>query len=129
MCSKPAKVTKTGCFQPTDRLLTAPQFRQVFRKGKRHKSAYLTMVAIPNQLSHGRLGLAVSKKAIRLSVGRNRVKRQIRESFRHHRLLLEGYDVVVSVAPLVSRLSRKELRQTIDQEWAGAITLCVKSSS
>ena len=84
------------------------------------------MVAMPNNRAYGRLGLAISKKAIRLSVDRNRVKRQIRESFRLNQQLLAGLDIVVSVAPSASRVSQSQLRQVIDQEWLGVVQLCAK---
>ena len=127
--SSPLQEARTGPFTPADRLRAASEFRQVFSKGKRHRTSCLTMVAYPNQLGYSRLGLAISKKAIRLSVGRNRVKRQIRESFRHHRHLLSGFDVVVSVAPAASRISRAQLREMIDNEWSGVMQICAKSSS
>ena len=132
MCVTASSLSQTprsGSFTPDDRLRVAGEFRQVFSKGQRHRTSCLTMVAYPNQLGYARLGLAISKKAIRLSVGRNRVKRQIRESFRHQRHLLIGYDLVVTVAPAAARISRAELRQMLDQEWSGVMALCAKYSS
>ncbi|MFL2555778.1 MAG: ribonuclease P protein component [Gammaproteobacteria bacterium] len=42
-----------------------------------------------------RLGLAISKKYIKKSVDRNRIKRIVRESFRLQKKNLKGIDVVV----------------------------------
>ena len=42
----------------------------------------MTVLATPNQLQHPRLGLAISRKVARSAVGRNRIKRVVRESYR-----------------------------------------------
>jgi ribonuclease P protein component len=54
----------------------------------------------------GRLGLAVSKKALRRAVDRNRMKRQIREAFRQRRARLAGQDIVVMVRREVATAER-----------------------
>ncbi len=53
------------------------------------------MLARDNGLPHARLGLAVGKKHVRKAVGRNRIKRLVRESFRIHAASLGGFDLVV----------------------------------
>lgn len=50
-----------------------------------------------NGTKEARLGLAVPKRNISSAVGRNRVKRLIRESFRKQKEKLRGKDVVVFV--------------------------------
>ena len=42
------------------------------------------------------MGLAISKKNISTAVRRNKIKRTIRESFRHHKNILKDVDVVVT---------------------------------
>jgi ribonuclease P protein component len=49
---------------------------------------------MPNDLTHGRLGLVVSRKVGR-AVRRNRLKRVIREVFRLNKPAFAGLDVVV----------------------------------
>ena len=49
----------------------------------------------PNQISDGRLGLAIAKKQLAKAVWRNRVKRLAREAFRQHKQAVSGYDIVV----------------------------------
>jgi ribonuclease P protein component len=56
-----------------------------------------------------RLGLAISKKQIRRAVDRNRLKRHIRESFRHHRKRLTGLDLVVMARPAAGLADKKQL--------------------
>ena len=80
------------------RLLKASEFRAVFRKGGRARAGLLRARLRPNGRRHGRLGLAVSLKAARTAVVRNRVRRQLRESFRINQRRLAGLDVVVSLS-------------------------------
>lgn len=80
------------------RLLKAPEFRAVFRKGRRARAGLLHARLRPNGMRRARLGLAVSRKAARNAVVRNRVRRQLRESFRIRQHGLAGLDVVVSLS-------------------------------
>lgn len=89
------------------RLLKASEFRAVFRTGRRARAGLLHARLRPNGKRRARLGLAVSRKAARTAVVRNRVRRQLRESFRVNQHRLAGLDVVVS-------LSRSPSPGTID---------------
>jgi ribonuclease P protein component len=57
------------------------EFKKVFEQGLKFSSRHLIIYAQPNGLSHGRLGLSVSRK-VGKAVIRNRVRRRIREIFR-----------------------------------------------
>ena len=50
---------------------------------------------MPNSLAYSRLGLIVAGKVVRRAVGRNRVKRLLREVFRARQQDLAGLDLVV----------------------------------
>ena len=80
------------------RLLKATDFRAVFRTGRRARAGLLHARIRPNGKGRARLGLAVSLKATRKAVVRNRIRRQLRESFRVNQHRLEGLDIVVSLA-------------------------------
>ncbi len=58
-----------------------------------------------------RLGLAVSRKVDPHAVGRNRIKRVLRDSFRHLRAQLRDGDYVVVARVGAARCSGDELRQ------------------
>lgn len=66
------------------------------------------MCVIPNELGHPRFGFAVSRK-VGNAVVRNKVKRRLREVFRHARPLVDGVDVMVLARPEAARATLVEL--------------------
>lgn len=56
-------------------------FLRVYRKGERVHHKYFVLHALPNGLNRNRLGIKVGKK-IAGAVGRNRIKRLVREAYR-----------------------------------------------
>jgi ribonuclease P protein component len=76
-----------------------------------------TILYTDNGEQAARLGLAISKKHCKLSVGRNRLKRLIRESFRHHQTELQGLDIVVLNQPAAMRAGNKVLSTSLQRHW------------
>lgn len=74
-------------------------FAAVREKGLKEARGPLTLRALPNELSHSRLGISIGRHCGN-AVRRNRIKRLLREAFRllQHDLPA-GYDVMVSVRP------------------------------
>jgi ribonuclease P protein component len=100
------------------RLLGAAQYQRVFGHCEIKASGrFVTVLAVPNDLRHPRLGTAVSVKTAGGAVRRNRIKRLIRESFRLHRQMLDGLDLVVLVRPGISSLSNQQLLRALDTHW------------
>ncbi len=64
-----------------------------------------------------RLGLVIAKKHVRRAVDRNRVKRQLRDSFRLHKQDLIGLDIVALARPGLGALDNAALRAMIDAQW------------
>jgi ribonuclease P protein component len=60
-----------------------------------------------------RLGLAVSRR-VGGAVVRNRVKRRVREWFRHRRGLLAGLDLVVTARPAAAALDQFAVARTLE---------------
>jgi ribonuclease P protein component len=83
-------------FTKTARLRAAPEFQAVFKSGVKLSGAFFRLYYLKNELSIARLGMAVPKKAVPLSVQRNRLKRICREVFRQHGALLPGDYVLVA---------------------------------
>lgn len=70
-------------FSRQSRLLKPVEFRFVFKDPVRSDDTYFKVLARENSGHLHRLGMAVSKKACARAVDRNRIKRVIRECFRH----------------------------------------------
>jgi len=77
------------------RLVDKADFDRVFAENQRARTDYLMVMARPNQVGHPRLGMVVAKRLLVRAVDRNRVKRCVRESFRHALPELPACDFVV----------------------------------
>lgn len=77
------------------RLHNAQEFTAVIRFRCTVSGEFFQVSAKPNSLAHPRLGLIVAGKVVRRAVGRNRVKRLLREVFRARQQDLAGLDLVV----------------------------------
>lgn len=106
-------------FPRAARLLKPSQFRRVFQRARRVTDQYFTILARSNGQQAARLGLAISKKQARRAVDRNRIKRLVRESFRHHRHELHGLDVVVMARSQALARSNRELLDGLERLWQG----------
>lgn len=85
-------------FTKQHRLLDVADYKAVFDAPikKIHTTHLLAFVA-KGTADTPRLGLAITKKKLKRAVWRNRIKRLIREAFRHHRQHLDIIDMVVIV--------------------------------
>jgi len=104
-------------FRRQSRLQDSSAYSRVFKKAERSRDKMFTVLYRENGAPEARLGLAISKKNCRLAVGRNRLKRVVRESFRHHRADLAGLDVVVLNQPAAMRASNKALFDSLHKHW------------
>jgi len=78
---------------------------------------YFTILGQNNHKSFARLGLAIARKHIKTAVGRNRIKRLVRESFRSHQSLLAGLDIIVTLRRDANRLDNETIRQNLKTHW------------
>ncbi|MFW6021488.1 MAG: ribonuclease P protein component [Guyparkeria sp.] len=124
--SEPA-VIRGGRFPRSARLLSGRDYQRVMGGGNRVHTANLMLALRPNPGAEPRLGLAVSRKRVRLAHERNRVKRVAREQFRLGRAELPGMDVVVLAKPGVDELPMAELHRQMRQALKKASRKCVAS--
>lgn len=113
------------CFPRTARLLTAGDYRKVFDQCQcKSSDRWLTVLAITNNIGQARLGMAVSRKADKSAVKRNRIKRVIRDVFRqqHHRL--GNWDLVFIARPGIAVIDNSGLRQSLEKHWTRLIQTC-----
>lgn len=118
-----------ACLKPHARLLKPDEFSRVFKQAIRSSDRMLTILAAENNLSHPRLGLAISKKNAKRAVDRNRIKRIIRESFRQNQSILPMVDLVVMAKPQTKSATNSELFASLEHHWNKLIKQCAKSSS
>jgi ribonuclease P protein component len=85
-------------FRPKHRLTHARQFAAVYGAKVQRAAGPLVIFSKPNDLPHARLGLSVGRR-VGNAVARNRVKRLLRESFRHLQHDLSPLDLVINVRP------------------------------
>ncbi|MCH7854859.1 MAG: ribonuclease P protein component [Proteobacteria bacterium] len=104
-------------FPRETRLLDEKSYSRVFSKARRSRDTLFTVLYRSSEQGGARLGLAVSKKNCRLAVGRNRIKRIVRESFRQHQHALRNLDVVVLNKPKTHEATNKALFESLENHW------------
>src|ERR1700733_12126606 len=86
-------------FPRTHRVRLAEEYARVYDARAKQSRGPITVFAAPNDLPHCRFGLSISRK-VGNAVRRNRLRRQLREAFRHlQHDLPTGYDFVVASRP------------------------------
>ncbi len=84
-------------FPRKSRLLTKQSYALIFRQGKTIKSQnrLIKLFFLENELGFPRLGLAIAKKHNAKATQRNRIKRQLRETFRRLQHKIHHHDLIV----------------------------------
>ena len=118
-----------ACFRKQAKLLKAADYNHVFDKPVRSSDAYFTVLARSNDLTHPRLGLAFTKKRVKLAVARNRLKRISRESFRLLQLKKNtlGVDYIVLAGGRCTKATNQQLFLSLEKHWQHLNKKCAKS--
>lgn len=114
-------------FERRARLVRKTDFQAVFDRAEKSGDRYFTVLARPNDLGHARLGLAISKRASKLAVVRNTIKRLVRESFRQRLAGLGGLDFVVMARPGLAEVEHPALFEALDRHWSRLVKRCARS--
>ena len=109
-------------FKKINRLTRPAEFQHVFSTSCRSRDAQFLVMAIGNGKSYPRLGMVVSKKSLKLAVSRNRVKRQIRESFRRNSSSLSGLDIVVMAHRDAALTDHKKIQHSLQKHWERVVS-------
>ncbi|WP_133010660.1 ribonuclease P protein component [Marinomonas flavescens] len=106
------------CFPRHVRLLNAGDYQSVFNDttSKVFAGEFL-LLARKREDDQTRLGLIVAKKTDKRAVGRNRIKRLVRDSFRHHKIPLAGLDIVFLARQGIKELDNPTLSSRLDKAW------------
>ena len=100
-----------------NRLKRPEDFQRAFSSGQRSADKQFLFIVRTNNLDYARLGLAVPKKHVHKAVERNRIKRVIRESFRHRKQKMLGLDLVVLIRRPVKKLNQNRFDFILDKNW------------
>jgi ribonuclease P protein component len=117
-----AGIVASARFGRPARVRAKAEFARVFEAGRRTADPLLAL----HRLDDGappRLGLAVSRKVDPHAVGRNRIKRVLRDAFRHARVALGSGAYVVVARPAAARADNAALREAFGRvlQRAGAL--------
>ena len=85
------------------------------------------VIARPNGLGLARLGLAVGVKSAGNAVNRNRIKRVVREAFRHAKQELPSVDIVVNARAAACRATNAQITASVVTLWARIAERCARS--
>ena len=104
------------------RLTDPAQFTSVFKQAEfKVSNHHFLVLAITNQMQYGRLGVVIGKKKLPKAFQRNRIKRQLRNSFRLNQELLVGLDIVILARSNLSSLSNKQIAEIIRDLWCDLV--------
>ena len=114
-------------FTRNDRLISSSDFQQVFKNNSlRVSNRDLLVLAMLNGKQNSRLGLVIGKKNVPSAVGRNRVKRAVRETFRKNTFKIP-LDIVVLARQGVGVLSSEQLNLLLNRSWCRLRDRCNKA--
>jgi ribonuclease P protein component len=110
------------------RILRRVDFERVTKQSQfRSRDECFTVHAAAREQPHARLGVTVARRVSLKAVARNRIKRQIRESFRQHQHALGCIDIVVIAQPPANAKSNPQLRTSLSDHWKRVAHACKKS--
>jgi ribonuclease P protein component len=93
------------------RIRSTREYQQIWQQGWRYHTVHFTVIVSPGR-DISRLGVTVSRK-VGKAVCRNRLKRWLRELFRHHH---KCFNQVVDISIIAKRQSGSLSRLQVDQE-------------
>jgi len=105
------------------RLLKAGDFAALKGKSKRISVRHFVAEFSPNDQTTCRLGQAVSRRVSKRAVDRNRIKRLVRESYRHARSSLPTLDILLIARSSAVQTPSSDLRDDLTVLWNRLLAL------
>jgi len=103
------------------RLRLPQQFQDVYKSkqwGGSNHHTFNVLAPLPlARRGQARFGVTVSKKVSNLAVQRNRIKRQVREFYRHHQTELIPVDLVITAKPSCAKASDEDRLKSLELLW------------
>ena len=122
-------VQGSASFPRAARVLTPAEFAALRRASRRISVGHFHAEASSTGRDTARVGLAVSRRVSKRAVVRNRIKRQVRESFRKLRLQLPHLDVMVVARGSAASQDNAILRADLDRLWQRLAALKLPSAA
>ncbi|MFZ3264052.1 MAG: ribonuclease P protein component [Terriglobales bacterium] len=105
-------------FPRAARLLKHSDFERVYKQGRRHFCAHMTVFFLAQAEGGARVGFTVGR-VLGGAVERNRIKRRLREAVRLQRSTLKGaVDVVINPKKSVLTLESAVVREEVSRAFA-----------
>lgn len=110
---------RKAAFTRSQKLSKGIEFKRVFNDPFVSSDACFKVLARSNQGEHARLGMAVSRQIDKRAVGRNRIKRVVRESFRvWSSWRVASLDIVVLPRRETASMCNKKLFHSLKYHWS-----------
>ena len=108
----------TARFQRSQRLCRPAQFQAAYNQGRRFGNELFTATVRIHEGSGGAcLGLSIAARTVGNAVSRNRLRRQVRESFRLAQARLPPVDIVIGARSAARTAPASELRSALERLW------------
>jgi ribonuclease P protein component len=114
-------------FTPAQRLHNKSDFDRVYKDARRFADAFFAIFVRPNGRPTARLGLSIAARIVGNAVRRNRLKRLIRESFRHHQHELPAVDIVVNARGAARNADNASIVRSLERHWQSVSKQCAQS--
>jgi ribonuclease P protein component len=102
-----------------EKVLKSIEYRNIVKGGKSTSTQHFKIFVWPNSVKKSRLGITTSRR-VGSAVKRNRVKRLLREFFRHHKSCLPpSSDLLFIAKPGADRLDYAQLRAELKKVFCG----------
>ncbi|OGW80757.1 MAG: ribonuclease P protein component [Omnitrophica bacterium RIFCSPLOWO2_12_FULL_44_17] len=110
-------MSKNASFPRSERLVHTKEYRHVFKKGKKFHDSGISLYCFKLENNDlGKLGVIISRKAVRKATQRNRMKRVVREFFRKRKAnRIQGNQIIVRVEEGCKSFKNKELQQIVEK--------------